>query len=178
MTENSNVASSTNDPIRVLITGGTFDKEYDEIGGRLFFKDSHVSEMLELGRCKLNLQIRTLMMVDSLEMTDADRDIIVEQCRATPEDRIVITHGTDTMEITARMLAEKVPTKTVVITGAMIPYKFGSSDGLFNLGSALAFVQTLSPGVYVAMNGRFLPAENVRKNRQTGTFEEQETTTE
>jgi L-asparaginase len=157
--------------IRVLITGGTFDKEYDEIQGRLYFKDSHVSEMLELGRCKLPLEIRTLMMVDSLEMTDADRRIIVEQCRATPEERIVITHGTDTMEVTARAIADALHDKTVVLTGAMVPYKFGSSDGLFNLGSALAFVQTLPQGVYVAMNGRCFPAHSVHKNRQTGTFE-------
>jgi L-asparaginase len=158
--------------IRVLITGGTFDKEYDEINGRLFFKDSHVPEMLNLARCKLDLEIRTLMMVDSLEMTDADRSIMVEQCRATPERRIVITHGTDTMEVTARAIAAAVTDKTIVLTGAMIPYKFGSSDGLFNLGSALAFVQTLSPGVYVAMNGRCFDAESVYKNRQTGFFEE------
>lgn len=157
--------------IRVLITGGTFDKEYDEINGRLYFKDSHVNEMLELGRCKLPLEIRTLMMVDSLEMTDADRSIIVEQCRATPEERIVITHGTDTMEVTARAINAVVTDKTIVLTGAMVPYKFGSSDGLFNLGSALAFVQTLPHGVYVAMNGRYFRAQSVHKNRQTGMFE-------
>lgn len=157
--------------IRVLITGGTFDKEYDEIHGRLYFKDSHVSEMLELGRCELPLEIRTLMMVDSLEMSDADRRIIVEQCRATLEERIVITHGTDTMEVTARSVANEVKDKTIVLTGAMVPYKFGSSDGMFNLGSALAFVQTLPHGVYVAMNGRCIPADSVHKNRQTGTFE-------
>ncbi len=172
MTENNNVGFPGNQRIRVLITGGTFDKEYDEIHGRLFFKDSHLPEMLALGRSKLNLEIRTLMMVDSLEMTDADREIIAEQCRASPEQRIVITHGTDTMEITARMLASSVPGKTIVITGAMIPYKFGSSDGLFNLGSALAFVQTLGTGVYVAMNGACFRAERVHKNRQTGFFEE------
>ena len=169
---------STDEPIRVLITGGTFDKEYDEINGRLYFKDSHLSEMLALGRCKLNLEIRTLMMVDSLEMTEADREIIVEQCRACPEHRIVITHGTDTMETTARILADKVDGKTVVLTGAMIPYKFGSSDGLFNLGSALAFVQTLPPGVYVAMNAQCFSAEHVRKNKQEGVFEQKETRSE
>lgn len=165
--------------IRVLITGGTFDKEYDEISGKLFFKDSHLPEMLGLARAKLDLEIRTLMMVDSLEMTDADRDIIVEQCRAAPESRIVITHGTDTMDVTAKVLSEKLTNKlsnktsdkTIVLTGAMIPYKFGSSDGLFNLGSALAFVQTLPPGVYVAMNGRYFAADSVQKNKQTGFFE-------
>jgi len=175
MPHNSNVDAATNGRIRVLITGGTFDKEYDEIGGKLFFKDSHLPEMLALGRCKLDLEFRTLMMIDSLEMTEADRDIIVEQCRAASESRIVITHGTDTMEITARELAERVEGKTIVLTGAMIPYKFGSSDGLFNLGSALAFVQTLPPAVYVAMNGRYFQAERVQKNRQTGTFEDKDT---
>jgi L-asparaginase len=155
----------------MFITGGTFDKEYDEIRGRLYFQDSHVPEMLKLGRCELDLEIRTLMMVDSLEMTDSDRDIIVDQCRDAPEDRIVITHGTDTMVETARALQASVPGKTIVLTGAMIPYKFGSSDGLFNLGSALAFVQTLPPGVYIAMNGRYFRAGAVRKNKSAGIFE-------
>ena len=158
--------------IRIFITGGTFDKEYNEIKGQLFFKDSHLPEMLELGRSRLDVEIRTLMMVDSLEMTHEDRDLIAEHCLKSPEEKIVITHGTDTMADTARVLADKVKGKTVVLTGAMIPYKFGSSDGLFNLGSALAFVQTLAPGVYVAMNGRYFNAGNVRKNKQTGEFEE------
>ena len=160
------------DRIRILVTGGTFDKEYDEINGRLYFKDSHLAEMLDLGRCKLEVEIRTLMMIDSLEMTDGDREIIIAQCRSVPERRIVITHGTDTMAVTARAVeAAAVDGKTIVLTGAMIPYKFGSSDGLFNLGSALAFAQTLPPGVYVAMNGRHFPAGSVEKNRQTGVFE-------
>jgi L-asparaginase len=159
------------EPIRIFITGGTFDKEYDELTGRLYFRDSHLPEMLKLGRSNLTVEIRTLMMIDSLEMTDADREIILEQCRTAPEKRIVITHGTDTMVETARALAASVRDKTIVLTGAMVPYKFGSSDGLFNLGSALAFAQTLPPGVYVAMNGRYLPASSVRKNRQAGTFE-------
>lgn len=160
--------------IRILITGGTFDKEYDEINGRLYFKDSHLPEMLKLGRCALNLEVRTLMMIDSLDMTPADRAIITEQCLRAPESRIVITHGTDTMAETARSLASSVTDKTVVLTGAMVPYKFGSSDGLFNLGSALAFAQSLPPGVYVAMNGRCFEAGRVRKNRETGMFEEEE----
>lgn len=159
--------------IRIFITGGTFDKEYNELNGQLFFKDTHMHDLLELGRCRLDVEIRTLMMIDSLEMTDEDRDLIVHQCNNCEEDRIVITHGTDTMADTARILAEKVTaSKTIVLTGAMIPIKFGSSDGLFNLGSALAFAQTLSPGVYVAMNGRYFNWDNVRKNRQTGVFEE------
>ena len=166
------MSADPNEKIRILMTGGTFDKQYDELKGCLYFHDSHLGEMLRLGRCKLSVETRTLMMVDSLEMSNADRDIIVEQCRSTPEKRIVITHGTDTMEVTARVLAEQVEDKTIVLTGAMIPYAFGSSDGLFNLGSALAFVQTLPHGVYVAMNGCHFRAENVRKNRATGTFEE------
>lgn len=158
--------------IRIFITGGTFDKEYNELDGQLFFKDSHLPEMLDLGRNLVPVEVRTLMMVDSLEMTDDDRDLIAEHCRKSKEDKIIITHGTDTMAHTAKLLAKKVKDKTIVITGAMIPYKFGSSDGLFNLGSALAFVQTLPAGVYVAMNGRYFNAENVRKNKETGVFEE------
>ena len=159
--------------IRIFVTGGTFDKEYDELTGQLYFQDSHLPEMVRLGRANLKLEIRTLMMIDSLQMTDADREIILEQCRNSPENRIVITHGTDTMPETARVLAASIRDKTIVLTGAMVPYKFGSSDGLFNLGSALAFAQTLPAGVYVAMNGRYFPADRVRKNRQTGMFEEQ-----
>ena len=158
--------------VRIFITGGTFDKEYNELDGKLFFKDTHLPEMLKLGRCKLTVEIRTLMLVDSLEMTDADRQIIVEQCRKCKEDRIVITHGTDTMEETAKVLGQAGLKKTMVLTGAMVPYKFGSSDGLFNLGSALAFAQSLSYGVYVAMNGRCFIWNNVKKNRKTGEFEE------
>lgn len=158
--------------IRIFITGGTFDKEYNELNGQLFFKDTHLPEMLKLGRCRLELDVRTLMMIDSLEMSDADRELIVRQCENTEEHQIIITHGTDTMAETARVIAEHIQDKTIVLTGAMIPYKFGSSDGLFNLGSALAFVQTLPLGVYVAMNGRYFHWHNVRKNKQTGEFEE------
>jgi L-asparaginase len=158
--------------IRIFITGGTFDKSYNELTGQLYFKDSHLPEMLELGRCLVPVEVRTLMMIDSLEMTDMDRDLIARHCMEAEENQIIITHGTDTMADTARFLDEKVNSKTVVITGAMVPYKFGSSDGLFNLGSAMAFVQTLKPGVYVAMNGRCFRANNVRKNKQTGEFEE------
>lgn len=158
--------------IRIFITGGTFDKEYNELTGQLYFNDSHLPEMLELGRNLVNVEVRTLMMVDSLEMTDEDRGLIAEHCRKSKEDKIIITHGTDTMAETAQLLSKKIKAKTIVITGAMIPYKFGSSDGLFNLGSALAFVQTLKPGVYVAMNGRYFNADNVRKNKETGVFEE------
>ncbi|MFH0990068.1 MAG: asparaginase domain-containing protein [bacterium] len=158
--------------IRIFVTGGTFDKEYNELEGKLFFKDTHVSEMLHLGRCKLKVDIRSLMMVDSLEMTDEDREIILKHCLKAKEDRIVITHGTDTMDQTAKLLGQKIKDKTIILTGAMVPYKFGSSDGLFNLGSALAFAQTLSHGVYIAMNGRYFSWNNVKKNRHLGQFEE------
>lgn len=158
--------------IKVFITGGTFDKEYNYITGQLYFKDTHLNEMLKLGRSNLDVDVRTLMMEDSLSLTDDDRDIIVHNCQKTPAKRILITHGTDTMVETAERLAESVKDKTIVITGAMIPYTFGSSDGLFNLGSALAYVQSMPPGVYVAMNGKCYNWDNVRKNRKTGFFEE------
>jgi len=158
--------------IRVFVTGGTFDKEYNELDGKLYFKDTHLAEMLKLGRCKVEVDIRTLMMIDSLEMTDEDRAIILENCEKCSEDKIIVTHGTDTMEHTAHVLGKVIKSKTIILTGAMIPYKFGSSDGLFNLGSALAFVETLPRGVYIAMNGRYFYWDNVRKNKTTGEFEE------
>jgi L-asparaginase len=158
--------------IRILVTGGTFDKEYDELTGRLFFRDTHVQEMLRLGRARLDLTVDTVMMIDSLEMDDAGRAAVVTRCRDAAENAIVITHGTDTMVETAGALASAgLSGKTIVLTGAMVPYAFGSSDGLFNLGSALSFVQVLPPGVYVAMNGQYFPWDAVRKNRETGTFE-------
>lgn len=160
--------------IQVFVTGGTFDKEYNYITGELYFKDTHLKEMFERGRCEVDIDIKTLMMTDSLEMRDEDRAIIVYNCTKNPNNRILLTHGTDKMVETARVLAEAgIEGKTIVLTGAMIPYAFGtSSDGFFNLGSALAFVQVLPPGVYVVMNGRYFNWDNVRKNRQTGTFEE------
>lgn len=159
-------------PIRIFVTGGTFDKEYNELNGQLHFKDTHLPELLTLGRSRLDISIRTLMMIDSLEMTTADRHIILENCENCEENKIVISHGTDTMVETAKLLAKHIKNKTIVLTGAMIPIQFGSSDGLFNLGSALAFAQTLPHGVYVAMNGRYYNWDNVRKNRETGFFEE------
>jgi L-asparaginase len=158
--------------IRILVTGGTFDKEYDELTGRLYFRDTHVDEMLRRGRSRLDLTVETVMMIDSLEMDDAGRARIVARCRDADERGIVVTHGTDTMVETARAIAAaNIAGKTVVLTGAMVPYAFGSSDGLFNLGSALSFVQVLPPGVYIAMNGRHFPWDGVRKNRETGVFE-------
>ena len=158
--------------IRILVTGGTFDKDYNERTGQLYFKDTHLAEMLQLGRSRVEVTIRTVMMIDSLEMTEADRALIVQNCIQSEEDRIVITHGTDTMTETAAAVAREVSGKIVVLTGAMVPYAFGSSDGLFNLGSALSFVQVLPPGVYIAMNGKCFPWNRVRKNRERGEFEE------
>jgi L-asparaginase len=157
--------------IRILVTGGTFDKEYNELTGELFFKDTHVHDMLRLGRSHVDVEVETLMMIDSLQMTDDGRAAILDRCRTAPETRIVVTHGTDTMEQTAIVLGKGVEGKTVVLTGAMVPYTFGSSDGMFNLGTALAFVQSLAPGVYVAMNGRCFPWNSVHKNRALGVFE-------
>jgi L-asparaginase len=158
---------------RILVTGGTFDKQYDELTGRLFFTDTHVPEMLERGRCRLDVAVETVTMIDSLDLDEAGRAAIVDRARASAERAIVITHGTDTMVDTARALAAaSLAGKTIVLTGAMVPYAFGSSDGLFNLGSALSFAQVLPAGVYVAMNGRYFPWDRVRKNRATGVFEE------
>ncbi|MDO8499112.1 MAG: asparaginase domain-containing protein [bacterium] len=158
--------------IKIFLTGGTFDKEYNELDGSLYFKDTHLPEMLTLGRSRVPVDLRTLMMIDSLDMTDADRETIAQNCIKTHEGKIIITHGTDTMVETARVLAKNIKDKTIVLFGAMIPYKFGSSDGLFNLGSALAFVQTLPAGIYIAMNGRYFKWDNVRKNKKIGEFEE------
>ncbi len=160
--------------IQVFVTGGTFDKEYNFITGELYFKDTHLKDMFQLGRCTLDIDVRTLMMIDSLEMTDEDRNIIVHSCKKSIHDKIIVTHGTDTMVKTAELLASaNLEDKTIVLTGAMVPYAFGtSSDGFFNLGSTLAFVQTLPKGVYISMNGRIFYWNNVRKNRKTGFFEE------
>jgi L-asparaginase len=158
--------------IRLLVTGGTFDKEYDELTGRLFFLETHVPEMLRRGRARLDVEIETVMMIDSLEMTDQGRARIVQRCRESAEQAIIVTHGTDTMVETAAALARAgLDGKTIVLTGAMVPYAFGSSDGLFNLGSALSFVQVLPAGVYIAMNGQQFSWDECRKNRRTGVFE-------
>jgi L-asparaginase len=156
--------------IAILATGGTFDKEYNEFDGTLSFRSSHIQEMLDRGRCRVDVRIRIAMMKDSLELTDEDREQILVACQSCGESRIVVTHGTDTMEHTARFLDGKLDGKTIVLTGAMIPYTFGSSDGLFNLGSALSFVQTLPPGVYIAMNGRLFRPHEVYKDKKLGAF--------
>ena len=158
--------------IQILITGGTFDKSYNHISGDLFFEKTHIPEMLERSKCRLNVDVKTLMMIDSLEMTKKDIEKIIEECKKTKSSRIVITHGTDTMVNTAEKIAEKIKNKTIVLTGAMIPYAFGSSsDGFFNLGSALSFVQTLENGVYIAINGQYFDFDKVEKNKLKGFFE-------
>ena len=163
--------------VQVFVTGGTFDKEYNFITGELYFKETHLRGMFERGRCTLDIEVRTLMMVDSLEMTDEDRDMIAHNCKRSKHDKIIITHGTDTIAETAACLAKSdIENKTIVLTGAMIPYAFGtSSDGFFNLGSSLAFAQVLAPGVYVCMNGRYFDWDKVKKNTKTGFFEEKQT---
>ena len=157
--------------IKIFATGGTFDKEYNEITGKLFFNKTHIYDLLKLGRSQLNVKIETLMMIDSLEMTKNDREIIINKCKQEKTDKIIITHGTDTMVRTAEIIADNVKKKTILLTGAMIPIQFGSSDGLFNLGSALSFIQVINPGVYITMNGRYFNYNNVYKNKKLGIFE-------
>jgi len=158
--------------IKILVTGGTFDKEYDPLTGKLHFNETHVPEMLRLGRSRLHTHIKRILMIDSLNMTEADRKKILHECQTSLEDKILITHGTDTMTETAKLLGQHIKDKTIILTGAMIPYAFGSSDGLFNLGSAFAFLQTLPAGVYISMNGKYFHWNNVRKNKDVGLFEE------
>lgn len=165
---------TSNKPIKIFVTGGTFDKEYDELTGRLEFKHTHLPEILRLGRSMLDVSIQTLMMIDSLQMTESDREQIKTECIRCETDQIIITHGTDTMVETASVIATANLAKTIIITGAMITYPFGSSDGLFNMGCAMALVQTLPNGVYIAMNGRHFTWNNVRKNRELGVFEERD----
>ena len=157
--------------IKIFSTGGTFDKEFNELNGELYFKKTQLHELLELGRSQLNVKVETLMMIDSLNMTDDERQYIIKKCQKESSQRIIITHGTDTMVETAKILAGHIQNKTIILTGAMIPIKFGSSDGLFNLGSALSFVQILEPGIYITMNGRYFNWDNVRKNKNLGIFE-------
>ena len=158
--------------IRILVTGGTFDKEYNEHTGQLYFKDTHLAEMLRLGRSRVEVTIRTVMMVDSLEITDADRALIVQNCLQAPEDRIVITHGTDTMIDTGLVLQRSLSDLPVpiVLTGAMTPLGFESSDGLQNLTEALFAVRVLPPGVYIVMHNQVFPVDRARKDRELSRF--------
>ena len=157
--------------IHLMLTGGTIDKLYNPLKGELGFTQTHIPAALEQGRCGVDLEVQQLCLKDSLEMTDQDRAQILEACRNSPHQQIVITHGTDTMAETARYLIAANPNKTIVLTCAMIPLSVNGSDGLFNLGSALVAVQTLSTGVYIAMNGRVFNGAQVTKNRVLGVFE-------
>lgn len=157
--------------IRILITGGTIDKDYDKIQGQLVLSQSHIDQMVDQARCRLEIAVESYMLKDSLMMDMNDRQAITMRCQSFSEDRIVITHGTDTMIETAAVLAENITEKTIVLFGAMIPYSFGNSDALFNFGTALAAAQTLQQGVYVTMNGIVFPYDNVRKNKEKGHFE-------
>ena len=157
--------------IKIFATGGTFDKEFNEINGELYFKETNLFKLLELGRSKIDVKIETLMMIDSLKMTERERLYILEKCKKEKTNQIIITHGTDTMVNTAKVVANGIKDKIIIFTGAMIPIKFGSSDGLFNLGSALSFSQVLDPGVYITMNGKYFHWDNVQKNKKLGIFE-------
>jgi len=156
--------------IKLLITGGTIDKQYNELDGELIFTQSGVEDMLAQGRTKLDITFETVMLKDSLDMNDDDRQLILAACLACDESQIVITHGTDTMVETSRVLAAEIKDKTIVLLGAMVPYTFKKSDALFNLGCAVAAVQTLESGVYITMNGKIFNYDEVIKNRELGEF--------
>lgn len=157
--------------IKIFATGGTFDKIYGEIEEKLHFRDTHVHEMINVSRNSLPVEIETIMLIDSLYIKDEDRIKILEKCKSCNADRIIITHGTSTMIETAKLLAENIKDKTIILTGAMVPYSFGKSDASFNLGCALAFAQLTGHGIYITMNGKLFEWNNVRKNELTGKFE-------
>jgi len=157
--------------IKLFITGGTLDKEYDPVKQVLYIKDTHLPDMLEKSRCRLDVDVEKLIFMDSLDMTMKDRLYISDHCKKAEENHIVITHGTDTIVETAKVLEDEIKNKTIVLTGAMIPYTIDSSCSLFNVGSALAFVQSLPTGVYVSMDGRYFRPDEVCKNKATGEFE-------
>jgi L-asparaginase len=157
--------------IRILITGGTIDKGYDPLTGELPFAKSHLSNMLNQVRCKVRFVLEEVMLKDSLQMMSEDREEILKRCIDYLEKKIIVTHGTDMMVETARVLGKNVKGKTVVLVGAMIPYAVGISDALFNLGCAFSAVQALQQGVYITMNGKIFTWDNVRKNKESGQFE-------
>ena len=157
--------------IRIIITGGTFDKHYDEIRGNLTFKETHLPEILKFVRCTVPIEVELNQLIDSLDMQISNRLQVLASCRRAAEEQIVITHGTDTMVETAVVLGEAKLPKTIVLTGAMVPYIFNNSDAVFNLGCAMIAVQLMPVGVYVAMNGRVFPWDDVRKNRELAVFE-------
>ena len=158
--------------LRLIATGGTFDKHYDELNGVLGFSESHLPAVLKRARMTIPVELQLLPLLDSLDMQDADRQRVLEACQAAGEKAIVIVHGTDTMPQTAAVLGAAALGKTVVLTGAMIPYEIANSDALFNLGFACGVAQTLPAGVYVAMNGQVFPWDNVTKNRAAGVFQQ------
>ncbi len=157
--------------IKLLITGGTIDKQYDELNGKLIFTQSGIGDMLTQGRTRLELSLETVMLKDSLDLDDNDRQKILASCLTCDESRIVITHGTDTMVETSQVLAAGIKDKTIVLLGAMVPYQFKNSDALFNLGCAIAAVQTLGNGVYITMNGKVFNYDEVVKNKEAGEFQ-------
>ncbi len=157
--------------IQVFITGGTLDKDYDPITGELIFADSPVTAMLDQANITLEINVKTLFQKDSLNMVDADREYILQACKNSLSNQIVITHGTDTMPETAQYLNHSLTNKTIILTGAMRPFNLGNSDALFNLGSALMAVKNTKNGVFIAMNGQLLEASRVVKNKKSGVFE-------
>lgn len=158
--------------IRIIITGGTFDKIYDEMRGNLTFKDTHLPEILRFTRCTMPIECELNQLIDSLDMQFANRMQILEACTRARERNIVVTHGTDTMVETAGVLGSASLDKTIVLTGSMVPYAFTNSDAVFNLGCAITAVQLQPRGVYIAMNGRIFPWDSVRKNKEAGIFED------
>ncbi|HLC91469.1 MAG TPA: asparaginase domain-containing protein [Candidatus Saccharimonadales bacterium] len=158
--------------IRLVLTGGTFDKEYNEITGELGFDKSHVTEMIHVSRYSGEVNISKLLLKDSLYMVQEDRDLIANACKTYDEKHIIITHGTDTMVETALTIQnQQLTDKVIVLTGAMVPFSFGvKSDAMFNFGNAFGYVQALKPGVYIAMNGHYFEADKVQKDKTAGRF--------
>lgn len=157
--------------IKLFITGGTIDKHYNELNGELHFDHSFIPNILEQGRCTVDISTETLLSKDSLEMNDLDRELIFKACHKAGESHIIITHGTDTMVQTAKSLSNRLEGKVVVLVGAMIPYAFKKSDALFNMGCAVTAVQCLQEGVYIVMNGHVFSWDNVLKNKEVGLFQ-------
>ncbi len=158
--------------IKILITGGTLDKEYNPLNGELVYGKTHVEEMLKQANNKTDVILEEVMLLDSLDMTESQRQEILQRCKDSKEEKIIVTHGTDTIVETAKLLGENIKDKTIVLTGAMVPFRFKDSDTLFNLGGAFAAVQTLPGGVFIAMQGKVFTWDKVKKNREIGEFQE------
>lgn len=157
--------------LKIFVTGGTFDKVYNPLDGALTFDKTHLPEILHISTSTLDIDLETIFLIDSLDMGINHRQKISQKCKECLEDRIIITHGTDTMVETAKLLGTEINDKTIVLTGAMVPYSFGKTDALFNIGCAVAYAQTLPFGTYITMNGRYFEHDNVKKNKKTGEFE-------